>query len=65
MQLIELPHKKWSLWVAAFWGAVGGIIVILSALLYQDFDWRIGTLLIFVSASYAVARVLKQPGTDT
>jgi hypothetical protein len=64
MNLIEAPHKKWSLWVAAFWGAVGAVIVILSALLYQDFDWRIGALLIVVSASYAVARVLKQPGTE-
>ena len=64
MQLIEAPHKKWSLWVAAFWGAVGALIVILSALLYQSFDWHIGALLIFVSASFAVARALKQPGTD-
>lgn len=64
MQIIETPHRKWSLWVAAFWGAVGAIIVILSALLYQHFDWRIGALLIVASASFAVARVLKQPGTE-
>lgn len=65
MQLIETPHRKWSLWVAAFWGAIGAVIVILSALLYQSFDWRIGGLLIVASASFAVARVLKQPGTDS
>lgn len=63
MRLINAPHRKWSLWVAAFWGAVGAIIVILSAMLYQHFDWRIGVVLIVASASFAVARVLKQPGT--
>lgn len=65
MNIISAPHRKWSLWVAAFWGAVGAGIVILSGLFYETPDWRIGALLIFVSASYAVARVLKQPGTDT
>jgi hypothetical protein len=40
-------------------------MVILSALLYQRFDWRIGVLLIVASASFAVARVLKQPGTES
>lgn len=54
----------WSMWVAAFWGGVGAVIVILSALLYSKFDWRIGVLLIAVSASFAVARALKQPGTE-
>ena len=65
MNIINDPHKKWSLWVAVFWGAIGAVIVILSALLYQHFDWRIGALLIVASASFAVARVLKQPGTET
>ena len=65
MNIITDPYKKWSLWVAAFWGAIGAVIVILSALLYQHFDWRIGALLIVASASFAVARVLKQPGTET
>jgi hypothetical protein len=55
-------HKLASVWVAAFWGAVGGIIVVLSALLYQSFDWRIGALLIFVSATFAIARFTNQPG---
>ena len=63
--IIAAPHKKWSLWVAAFWGGVGALIVVLSAWLYQSFDWRIGALLIFISASFAVARVLKQPGTES
>lgn len=57
-------HKAWSVWVAGFWGAAGAIIIILSALLYQGFDWRIGLLLIVVSASVAIARFLKQPGTS-
>jgi hypothetical protein len=65
MKLIAAPLKKWSLWVAAFWGATGAVIVVLSALLYQHFDWRVGVLLVAVSASFAVARVLKQPGTET
>jgi hypothetical protein len=56
--------RLWSVRVAAFWGAVGAIIVILSAYLYSTFDWRVGGLLILVSASFAVARVLKQPGTE-
>jgi hypothetical protein len=65
MKFIERkPHKLWSIWIAGFWGAVGAVIVILSALLYQHFDWRIGTLLILASATFAIARVLKQPGTD-
>lgn len=58
-------HKKLSIWVAGFWGALGAVIVILSALLYQRFDWRIGALLIVVSASLAIARALKQPGTES
>lgn len=55
-------HKKWSVWVAAFWGVVGALIVILSALFYQAPDWRIGLALIIASASMAIARVLKRPG---
>lgn len=57
--------RLWSVRVAAFWGAVGAVIVILSAYLYNTFDWRVGALLIFASASFAVARVLKQPGTES
>lgn len=57
-------HTWWSVWVAAFWGGIGAVIVILSALLYQHFDWRVGVLLIAVSATFAIARVLKQPGAD-
>lgn len=68
MRLIDDPwgelKRLWSVRVAAFWGAVGAVIVILSAYLYNTFDWRIGALLVFVSASFAVARVLKQPGTE-
>jgi hypothetical protein len=56
--------RLWSVRVAAFWGAIGAIIVILSAYLYNTFDWWVGGLLILVSASFAVARVLKQPGTE-
>lgn len=56
--------RLWSIWTAAFWGAVGAVIVILSAYLYNTFDWRVGALLVAVSASFAVARVLKQPGTE-
>jgi hypothetical protein len=57
--------RAWSVWVAGFWGAAGAVIVVLSALLYQRFDWRIGALLIAVSASFAIARFLKQPGTES
>lgn len=61
----EQIKRLWSVRVAAFWGAVGAIIVILSAYLYNTFDWWVGGLLIVVSASFAVARVLKQPGTES
>ncbi len=68
MRLIDDAYNEfkrlWSVRVAAFWGAIGAVIVILSAYLYTTFDWRVGALLIFVSASFAVARVLKQPGTE-
>lgn len=56
--------RLWSVRVAAFWGAVGAIIVVLSAYLYSTFNWWVGALLIVISASFAVARVLKQPGTE-
>lgn len=59
----DIFRRAWSVLVAGFWGAVGAVIVILSALLGQRFDWRIGVLLIVVSASFAIARFLKQPGT--
>lgn len=68
MRLIDDWRKQikrlWSVRVAAFWGAVGAVIVILSAYLYNTFDWRVGVLLVLVSATFAVARVLKQPGTE-
>lgn len=56
--------RLWTARVAAFWGSVGALIVILSAYLYNTFDWRVGGLLIIVSASFAVARFLKQPGAE-
>lgn len=56
--------RLWSMWVAAFWGAVGALIVVLSAYLYSTFDWRVGALLILVSVTFAIARFLKQPGTE-
>lgn len=57
-------YKLHSVWIAGFWGAMGAVIVILSALLYQNFDWRIGGLLIIVSATFAIARFTKQPGAE-
>lgn len=57
-------HTKWSVWVAGFWGVVGALIVIFSALLYQGFNLWVGGLLILSSASFAIARYLKQPGTS-
>lgn len=68
MQLIanwRQAHKYWSIWVAGFWGAVGGVIILLGALLYDSFNWGVGALLVVASASFAVARYLKQPGTET
>ena len=56
--------QLWSFRVAAFWGAVGGIIIVLSAYLNYIFDWKVGLLLILASISFAVARAMKQPGTE-
>jgi len=64
IQLIEDIHGKWSIWVAGFWGAFGAVIAVLSAFLYTRWDWRVGALIIFMSATFAIARVLKQPGAD-
>lgn len=56
--------SKWSMWVAAFWGAIGAVILVLSAYLYNTFDWWVGGLVIVMSATFAVARWAKQPGTE-
>lgn len=56
--------RLWSVRVAAFWGAIGALIVVLSAYLYNTFDWKVGVLLILISVSFSVARVMKQPGTE-
>lgn len=61
---VGVLKRTWSARVAFFWGGVGGLIVVLGAYLYKDFSWAVGLLLIAASASFAVARVLKQPGTD-
>ena len=55
--------KFWSLWVAAFWGAVGGAILILPAFIGVINPWVLGIVMLVMSASFAVARLLKQPGT--
>lgn len=57
--------RLWSVHVAAFWGAVGAVITVLGALLFDHFDWRTGLLLVVVSATFAAARFLKQPGTES
>lgn len=64
MKLIDRGWHLWSIWVAGFWGAVGALIIILSALLYEQFNWTTGFLLIAASVSIAIARFLKQPGTE-
>lgn len=56
--------RLWSVRIAAFWGAVGALIMVLGAYLNYSFDWKVGLLLIVVGASFAVARFLKQPGTE-
>jgi len=57
-------RRLWSLRVAAFWGAVGGLIVVLGAFLNFSFNWGVGVLLILISATFAAARLAKQPGTE-
>ena len=65
MKLIDNWHTRWSVWLAAFWGAIGGLLVVLSALLYVNFSWAVGALVIVISATIAIARVLKQPGIES
>jgi hypothetical protein len=66
MRVVPLSElkTKWSIWVAALWGSVGGLILVGSAYLYTNWDWRIGALIVAMSSSFAVARWLKQPGTE-
>lgn len=58
-------RRLWSIRVAAFWGAVSGLLLIWPALADSIPIWAYAVGGITVSMSFAVARFLKQPGADT
>jgi len=65
MRLIDSGLHLWSIWMAGFWGFVGAAIIILTGLFYAEPNWLTGGLLIVASVSIAIARYLKQPGTES
>lgn len=58
----RIAHKLASIWVAAFWGAFGGVLMFLPALIGMVPNWILGTLMIVMSLTFAIARLLNQPG---
>lgn len=67
MQLIpkwKTAHKLWTVRIAAFWGFLGGLFWVLTAFLNVGNAWILGPIIIVISISLAVARVLHQPGLD-
>jgi len=60
--------RAWSMRVAVFWAAVGAFILV-APLLSDELKallgvWQFGGGLFLAATSYAIARLLKQPGTD-
>ena len=58
----RIAHKPASIWVAAFWGAFGGVLMFLAALAGLIPNWVFGLLCIGMSVTFAIARLLNQPG---
>jgi hypothetical protein len=58
----RVAHKFASIWVAAFWGAFGGVLIFLPALAGLIPNWLFGILCVGMSATFAIARLLNQPG---
>lgn len=72
LRLIDDWHRKitrlWSIQVAAFWGLVGGLVILLP-LVSEEIKalvgpWAFGGVFLAMFVSVTVARVLKQPGTE-
>lgn len=57
-----IAHKLASIWVAAFWGAFGGVLLFLPALANSIAPWQYAVLCIFMSLTFALARITNQPG---
>lgn len=58
-------RRLWSLRVAAFWSLVCGLILIWPGLAGEIPTWLYAVGGIVISISFGVARVLKQPGTES
>ena len=61
----DVLKRTWSIRVTAFWGAVSGLILIWPAIDTVLPVWFYALGGVVISMVWAVARVLKQPGTDT
>lgn len=57
-------HRWSSIWVAAFWGFFGGVLVLLPTVFSLIPSWGLGLLIIVMSITFAIARVTNQPGAD-
>jgi hypothetical protein len=58
-------HKLWSVRVALFWATFGGIYMALPAFMGAMPPWVFGLLCIGMSVTWVLARITKQPGSDT
>jgi hypothetical protein len=56
--------RLWSMRVVAFWGAVFGLILVWPGLASAMPPLLYAGMGVLMCASFAVARFLKQPGTD-
>lgn len=59
----ESKYKLASFWTVVFWGAVGGLLIVLPVFLNIDNVGWLGGIIVVMSISFAVARFYKQPGT--
>ena len=57
-------QKLASVWVAAFWGVFGSAIWVLTAFVNIENGYWLGPLILFMAATFAVARFTKQPGAE-
>lgn len=60
----KIGKRAWSVRVAGFWGAFGAVIILLPQVADRLPLWIYGPLFIAMSATFAGARFLKQPGIE-
>lgn len=57
-------HKLASFWVAAFWGAFGAGIWVLNGFVTIDNAYWLAPLILFMAATFGIARFTHQPGAE-